>query len=195
MVLKYAPENDDAEKRLFAQTDKGEHLKVFGEIVKGINNNGLGLEDIKFSYKGGEGSYTFLTEPEVQHLKDVALVVKYFKWSSIFFAILGFFAFFKICCLRRKPFKPSFTIITTFIVICCLVAGVYFSGAEKMFYHLHELVFQQHQWFFYYEESLMTTFIHAPFLFGYIASLLVILSFFIYSVLLTVGFFLSKLLR
>ncbi len=54
-------------------------------------------------------------------------------------------------------------------------------GPVKVFYALHELLFPDgHQWFFYYQESLMSTMMKAPELFGWIAmewALLAILCF------------------
>lgn len=45
-------------------------------------------------------------------------------------------------------------------------------GPTKMFYWLHTKIFpHNHQWFFYYQESLMTTLMKAPDLFGFIATI------------------------
>jgi hypothetical protein len=50
-------------------------------------------------------------------------------------------------------------------------------GPTKIFYLAHEVVFpDKHQWFFYYEESLMSTMMKAPALFGPIALQLLILT-------------------
>ena len=57
-------------------------------------------------------------------------------------------------------------------ILCCGVLLV-LVGPVEVFYALHEWVFPaNHQWFFYYEDSLMSTLMKAPDLFGAIALLL-----------------------
>ena len=54
---------------------------------------------------------------------------------------------------------------------------VFLVGPTKIFYLGHELVFpDNHQWFFYYQESLMSTIMKAPALFGPIAFQLLLLT-------------------
>jgi hypothetical protein len=44
---------------------------------------------------------------------------------------------------------------------------VWALGAKKVFYQLHVWIFPEgHQWFFYYQESLMSTLMKAPDLFA-----------------------------
>ena len=52
-----------------------------------------------------------------------------------------------------------------------LALGVIAVGPKKVFYIAHTLIFPAgHQWFFYYEESLMTMLMKAPDLFAAIAA-------------------------
>jgi len=61
--------------------------------------------------------------------------------------------------------------------IFTLAVLVVLIGPTKIFYVGHELIFpNNHQWFFYYEESLMSTMMKAPALFGPIACQLLLLT-------------------
>ena len=54
-------------------------------------------------------------------------------------------------------------------------------GTKKVFYTAHTLIFPAgHQWFFYYEESLMTMLMQAPDLFAAIAAEWLLLTAFCY---------------
>jgi uncharacterized membrane protein len=65
------------------------------------------------------------------------------------------------------------------------VVAVLAIGARQVFYWLHELVFPpDHPWFFYYQDSLMSTMMKAPYLFGAIAVVLLLLGLAIYAALL-----------
>src|SRR5690606_5060552 len=59
---------------------------------------------------------------------------------------------------------------------------IFITGPTKVFYWLHEQIFpDEHEWFFYYQDSLMTTLMKAPDLFGFIAVILVILMMVLWS--------------
>jgi hypothetical protein len=61
-------------------------------------------------------------------------------------------------------------LIWTLTPLAALMVTVLLLGPNKVFYRLHPLVFPPaHQWFFYYQDSLMSTMMQAPDLFGYIA--------------------------
>ena len=58
-----------------------------------------------------------------------------------------------------------------------LIFLVLLLGPEKIFNQLHIWAFpEDNQWFFYYEESLMSTMMKAPHLFAYISAIWVFLS-------------------
>ncbi len=58
-------------------------------------------------------------------------------------------------------------------------------GPVEVFYALHRVVFPaQHQWFFYYEESLMTMLMKAPDIFGCIALVLALVASVFFALLL-----------
>lgn len=71
---------------------------------------------------------------------------------------------------------PSITkILFGFLIGFSLIALIVFAlGPIAVFYWFHEQVFPEgHQWFFYYQDSLMTTLMKAPDIFAFIAALLV----------------------
>lgn len=187
MVRKYAPKNADNEKKMFVLTDREERIRLFGEISRSINNAGEGLEDIEFKPMMSDKSFKLLTLPEVQHLMDVADVVFWFKITSYLFIIIGLFCIITMINRKINPARAVFAVPVTLGVLCVSGVLVYFLGAKEVFYFLHEVVFNEHQWFFYYEESLMTVLMHAPDIFGYIALVLVILAFVFYTALMFIA--------
>jgi hypothetical protein len=58
-------------------------------------------------------------------------------------------------------------------------------GPRRVFYRMHEWVFPpENPWFFYYQDSLMSTMMKAPHLFGAIAPVLLALGLLLYAGLL-----------
>tara|TARA_Y100000588_G_scaffold356149_1_gene412087 strand:- start:498 stop:764 length:267 start_codon:yes stop_codon:yes gene_type:complete len=70
------------------------------------------------------------------------------------------------------------------IALSAITTGVVFAlGPKQVFYWFHIKVFPEgHQWFFYYQESLMSTLMKAPDLFGFIAVLIAVLTLSIFCV-------------
>lgn len=174
-IATYGPTN--LYKNDFHLTSDDERFRIFAEIVKGINNHGQGLEGI--SYHGPQGVIDrLLRAPEVVHLQDVANLIdrlRVLTWGVISaIVVLGLF-------VLLKGYSQSFSVMKVYLltVSACLALSVvlFLFGAESIFYYMHTVVFPEgHQWFFYYEESLMTTMMRAPDLFAGIAVLLVILA-------------------
>ncbi|PCI44447.1 MAG: hypothetical protein COB51_10150 [Moraxellaceae bacterium] len=111
-----------------------------------------------------------LREPEVVHLQDVARLVGLIKPVGGGSLLIG------LCCLAglyfRKstfpPIKVLFVYGGGFFMLLALIGMIW--GPTALFYQLHRWVFPDgHQWFFYYQESLMSTMMMAPDMFGYIA--------------------------
>ncbi|QAR32855.1 DUF1461 domain-containing protein [Geovibrio thiophilus] len=195
MVRKYAPKNADSEKKLFVLTDREEHERLFGEISGSVNNAGEGLERIEFRPMMTDQSYKLLTTPEIQHLMDVSDVVFWFKISSYFFIVASLFCIIAMTNQKIRPARPLVAVPVTLGVLCLGGVLIYVFGAKEVFYFLHEVIFKEHQWFFYYEESLMTVLMHAPDIFGYIALMLVISAFVFYTALMFIAGFLFSLNR
>lgn len=174
-IAQYAPQN--RYKRGFELTTRVEHERLFAEIVRAINHNGKGLADI--SYRGPDGNVIdrFLRMPEVVHLQDVANLLtslRYFCWyiAGLTIVLTGLYLYLRwpIPNTRRAGVGLG-------VVLAIVTMGLIFTGATDVFYSLHTRIFPDgHQWFFYYQESLMTTLMKAPDLFAYIGLLLVAVS-------------------
>ncbi len=162
-------------KPLFHHTDKEEHLRLFHEINTAVHNNGIGLSRITYADPKGVDIETLLTPAEITHLKDVARLID------------GFLKVGKVSCLitvlyaatlihQRIP-RPPLTALLKGSLVAATIIGIAVAlyGPVELFYQLHIWLFPaEHQWFFYYEESLMTLMMFAPYLFGYISALLII---------------------
>lgn len=163
-------------KQGFEQTGRAEREALFAAIAKSIRNHGRGLESL--TYHGPDGTALgLLRSPEIVHLRDVARLVHFLEIAGLMaLALLAF----QIVVLRRQqrqlPGAGRLFGITA-VGVLGVAALVTAFGPRKVFYALHELAFPaDHQWFFYYQDSLMSTMMKAPFLFGYIAVALVTLA-------------------
>ena len=170
-------------KKNFVVTDQEEHFRLFAEIVNAIQNRGRGLEEIVYYSPQGNLLGQLLTENEIIHLQDVANLVNLLGWYSIAFIlmcliILSACIFFRI---RMPAFKQlCYSMIAT-VLVCSL--SILMIGAKQFFYWLHTVVFpKNHQWFFYYEESLMSTLMKAPDLFAPISVLIIVVGMIIWII-------------
>jgi uncharacterized membrane protein len=181
-IKTYTPQNTEG-KRDYANTDYKQHIKNFNQIVVEINNNGKGLE--KLSYLNANNQRrVLLTSAEVVHLQDVSILVNKLRWISVInglllLIVIGIVYKFK----QPKPHKkeqymavviPSITLLLMFSIV----------GFTDIFYYLHTVVFpDNHQWFFYYQESLMSSLMKAPDLFAGIGLSLIVVAFVIYVII------------
>ncbi|MGD2030921.1 MAG: DUF1461 domain-containing protein [Gammaproteobacteria bacterium] len=171
----YGPKN--RYKRGFAETTRAEREALFSEIARSIRNHGRGLESLTYHDSNGRELGVLLRSPEIIHLRDVATLVHRLEISGLMaLAVLAFHVVF----LRRRglrlPGAGRMFFLTTGAVLLS-AALVLVSGPRRVFYALHEQVFPpDNQWFFFYQDSLMSTMMKAPFLFGYIAVALVVLA-------------------
>ena len=189
----YAPKNKY--KNDFDKTDRKERIRLFAEIVKGIQNNGAGLEEIAYKDKARKNIDTLLTNDEVIHLKDVAHLINALSSMAIGTVIICLLALFLIYNLKIQVSKIKNHLFGGLGAILIFVSLVIIVGPTKIFYLGHELIFpKNHQWFFYYEESLMSTMMKAPVLFGPIALQLLLLTMFLWLMLLVLFRKLTKLI-
>jgi hypothetical protein len=187
-IEKYAPQNRNRDN--FETTKKADRVRIFGEIVEAINNNGLGLEDIVYKTDGGEIIDKFLTKPEIDHLHDVSGLMKNINKTNMYLmAILaGLILFCWIYKVSNAKYfwKPTsvfvaFFNMVVFVAVCC--SAVLAVGPQNVFYILHEWFFaDKAQWHFYFQDSLMTTLLPEP-IFGSIAVLLVATAFLLWIIL------------
>lgn len=172
-VEEFAPQN--RYKAAFEYTKPEEHWAIFRQIVDAIQSHGEGLADITYGLPDGSRT-PFMHEAEVIHLQDVANLVDTLYAVGIAAAVcwlLLCFIAYKYKLLFPAVRKVLLGFFAAIVGISVLILGV---GATQVFYWFHTKIFPDgHQWFFYYEESLMTTLMKAPDIFGFIALLLLCL--------------------
>lgn len=172
-ISQFGPRNKY--KQGFEHTTRAEHERLFSEIVTAINNNGVGLQEIRYRTAQGVPVDYLLRPPEVVHLQDVAnLLAKlrnvcwYLAGLTLFLGGVHVFAGWKVPATWQAT-MGWIGLLAVFVFLLSI------AGATTVFYSLHTRIFPDgHQWFFYYQESLMTTLMKAPDLFGYIAVLIVL---------------------
>lgn len=172
-IQEYGPLN--RYKSDFAQTTPAEHKQLFSEITRAVQNHGEGLAQISYRLPSGEYA-PLMREPEVIHLQDVANLIDVFYLAGLVgtgvWLLLLAYAY-----TARRTFPDVKKILLGFVAgLATLSVVTLLIGAETVFYWLHEQIFpDEHEWFFFYQDSLMTTLMHAPQLFGLISVLLVAL--------------------
>jgi hypothetical protein len=176
-IAEFAPQNrykDD-----FEFTMPEDHWCLFGEISDAVQASGHGLREISYRLKNGETT-ALMHDAEIIHLQDVANLIDVFYITGticllIWIALIFFARQQKLNLPAVKKVLLGF--LTGFAAITALILII---GPTDVFYWLHVQVFPDgHQWFFYYQDSLMTTLMKAPDIFAFIAtglvSLLIIL--------------------
>lgn len=185
-IQRYAPINLKL-KTGFELTLNEERFELFHGIVESIHNHGDGLKALSYNNQFTQTTTPLLTEAEVIHLQDVANLLDTLKPVVVVLFIL-WLLLMALQFKRRQVFPSMQFVLLSFLVILALSGLVLSFGPEKVFNQLHEWVFpDEHQWFFYYEESLMSTMMKAPYLFAYIAAIWACLSVFFSFIVL--GFF------
>lgn len=181
-VNEFAPLNRN-DKESFALTSKTERVRVFSDIAREINTGGGGLGSIAYTPEGTGAATPFLVEAERDHLQDVANLVSSLKpigavIASLLIAFYGFCWYYKVS--RYQYFwRPSGIFVSLFQIaaVAALCVAITFAiGPQQTFYLLHEWAFSDKaQWYFYFEDSLMTT-LMPEVVFANIAALLGILT-------------------
>ena len=169
-------------KKQFGKTTSKEHHRLFAEIVNSVQNQGKGLADIKFYDEQGNVLGQLLTEKEIIHLKDVATLVNQLNWVNLilFIACLLLVAMFFLLRISMPKLRSLFVSVGAILGSATLL--IILVGPTRVFYWLHPIVFPaDHQWFFYYEESLMSTLMKAPTLFAPLGLQLVLLGLLIWG--------------
>lgn len=162
-IDKYAPQNRNRDN--FEDTTKEERVRIFGEMVTAINNNGLGLSDIEYRLRSGEIIDTFLTEPELNHLVDVSDLISgvnrigiIVSFSLILFYLLCLFYKIKKGVSFWKPAGVTISFINICVLALIVTGTIFIVGPREVFHKFHEWFFaNKGQWYFYFEDSLMTT--------------------------------------
>lgn len=173
-IERFGPQN--RYKEGFGQTDRDEHLRLFGEIARAIQNGGEGLADIRYTRPDGSRK-ALMREPEVVHLQDVSRLVGHYYRAGLtaaaLLAALGSYAWYR----RLVPPSGRRIAAGTVGLLGAGALGLWLAGPTRVFYLLHDYAFPaDHPWFFYYQDSLMTTLMKAPDLFGFIGAELLVLT-------------------
>lgn len=173
-IEKFAPQNRHGRSD-FALTDRDDHFRIFDEMLTAVENGGKGLGDIRYSARGT--GRKFLTMDEQIHLQDVANLLTVLRKPVYLMAGLLILSASFMVSRRIRPMRlvaVFFSGAVLGIVSACAVAVV---GFVDIFYFLHELVFPAgHKWFFYYQDSLMSTMLKAPDSFAWMGGILGVIS-------------------
>lgn len=170
-IQRYVPKHPD--KADFAQLPKTQHVAAFRQISKAVHGRGADLASLRYQVNGV--GRPLLDQAEVLHLQDVARLLRLAGWATwpvlVLWVVLAWY-------LGRQPL-PSWRfragISAGLVVVGAVLLAV--LGAKQIFYTLHVWLFPpEHQWFFYWELSLMSAMMKAPDLFGGIAVVLALLA-------------------
>ena len=187
-IAHFAPQNRF--RQGFEATSVAEHKKVFQQIVDSVHDSGKGLNEITYEYSGR--SVPLLHEAERIHLQDVANLINVIHVLALCCLLL-----FLICYLWEYRYQSKdkvqgqasvIGLLSVSALLLILIAGAFVMwGAKAIFYQMHIFIFpDDHQWFFYYQDSLMSTLMKAPDLFAGIAIQIVLVGLFFYSIMLVV---------
>lgn len=173
-IERFGPEN--RYRSGFETTSREEHVRLFSEISHSIQHHGKGLAEIRYTLPNGQ-SETLMRQPEVVHLEDVARLVNHYYLAGLTAAALLTALAFYVRQRCLTPPRPRKVLGVTGASLAAGGALLWLIGPVNVFYWLHEYAFpEDHPWFFYYQDSLMTTLMKAPDLFGFIGALLLLLT-------------------
>lgn len=183
----YAPQNEHIKG--FEFTTKHEREKLFHEICMAIHLQSFkeifttnahaknstqkaALENIHFTINTSNHntSKALLHEREITHLLDVANAIK-----ALYCMILLNTFIWLACLVYQRTSRKALPNIKRqlyylLLTVVVLVISILLIGPTRIFYWLHQVVFpNNHQWYFFYQDSLMSTMMAAPTLFAYIA--------------------------
>jgi len=166
----YVPHNRHG-RQDFIYTDAAEHARLFAAMAHAIRHGGEGLEELRYRDPQGRELGRLLTLDELTHLRDVAQLVEAGERAGLL-AFIGWLALTIVLGLGRIPLPSTKRLLIASLTLLALMAGVLLAlGPVEVFYAWHRWVFPPgHPWFFYYQDSLMSSLMQAPNLFGVIAA-------------------------
>lgn len=179
-IEKYGPKN--RYRKGFADTTPEQRFILFSQINNSVHHQGKGLSDITYQTKTSRGRQSLLRQPEIIHLQDVANLLDFLK-IAVMIAVVFWVLLFVILAKRYQSMpsvKFQLLSLSGLLLLGFLLIAV--LGPEEVFNTLHIWVFpKDHQWFFYYQESLMSTMMLAPILFGWISILWLVVALVLYG--------------
>jgi len=182
-IAKFAPQNRQG-KTGFERTTQEERVELFRGIGDAVNNGGEGLRTLSYQAHPDATPLILLTDAEATHLEDVANLIDLLV--PIGWAATGLLVVLIVIALVTKIPLPGLgvSLITLLILSLVLALVIFIVGPAEVFKFLHESVFpDENQWFFYYQDSLMTTLMKAPDIFAAISGAWAVLAAVVYLVL------------
>ncbi|MGK0673933.1 MAG: DUF1461 domain-containing protein [Halothiobacillaceae bacterium] len=167
----FVPQNRHG-RQDFIRTDAAEHARLFAAMAEAVRHGGKGLEELRYHDPQGRELGRLLTRDEVTHLRDVAHLVERGERAGLL-ALVGWAVFALLLGLKHVPLPSAGRLLAGSVASLAVLAGASFVlGPVEVFYALHRWVFPpDHPWFFYYQDSLMSSLMQAPNLFGFIGAL------------------------
>ncbi|MDF1820935.1 MAG: DUF1461 domain-containing protein [Alcanivoracaceae bacterium] len=184
----YAPQHPV--KRGFAQLPPEQHHRAFAQIVEAVHRRGTQLEDIHF-VAPGYPVQRLLTTAEVRHLEDVRRLLAMAAWATVLVVPAWLLA---ALVLARRGLPGRAARITAVALLSgAAIVPLLVWGPKAVFYQLHVALFPaDNQWFFYWQESLMSTLMKAPVLFAGIAVEITLLALLLLPLLYCGGLLLAR---
>mgnify|MGYP000005807103 CR=1 FL=1 len=187
-IQEYGPQNRF--RYGFEQLPSEQHLWAFEQIRDAVHQHGEGLAEIRYTLPG-RTPVPLLHEAEVRHLQDVADLIDAGRWLMLGLAVL----WLPLCllCIRLGIPPMRRRIGITVFALGAMIAWLAIAGPTQIFYQFHLWLFPaENQWFFYWQDSLMSTLMKAPVLFGGIAAVIALGALLLTPVLYWLGLRLSK---
>ena len=179
-ISKFAPQNRQG-KAGFETTNYEDRVELFRSIGQAINNSGEGLRTLTYKPNPESAPIILLTDAEATHLEDVANLIDLL--GPIGWAATGLLILLVLVALIAKIPLPGLkaSLITLLVITVLLALIIIVVGPNEVFKAMHEFVFPpENQWFFYYQDSLMTTLMKAPDIFFAIGAAWALLAVIIY---------------
>ena len=165
-ISQYAPQHPY--KPGFSQLPAEQHHQAFAQIAAAVHRGGAGLEQIAYAGPAGV-DVTLLDKDEVGHLQDVAALMKGLERATL--VALPAWLLAGLLVISQGVPSVAARMVSLMALGLSVALPVLVWGPKAVFYSLHEWIFPPgHPWFFYWNESLMSTLMKAPYLFGGIAS-------------------------
>ncbi len=187
-IQEYGPQNRF--RSGFEQLPDEQYLSAFEQIRDAVHDHGNGLETITYT-PPGRSEVPLLHDAEVRHLQDVADLIDAGRWLAL--ALLVCLVPLALLCIRLgiPPMRHRLGIAV--FGLGAVIAWLLIVGPTQVFYQFHLWLFPaENQWFFYWQDSLMSTLMKAPVLFGGIAAVIALGALLLTPVLYWSGLQLSK---
>ncbi|MGF1527640.1 MAG: DUF1461 domain-containing protein [Candidatus Competibacterales bacterium] len=167
-IGRFGPEN--RHRQGFARTDKAEHRRLFAAINRAVHGDTAILGRLAYRDPQGRRLGPLLHIGEIVHLKDVAKLIRgTLPWG---WGMVGLWLVLSLAAWRLQVALPPWRWRWGGLLFTVAGLGlvVVWQGPLALFHRWHIWVFPpNHPWYFPYQESLMTTLMKAPDLFGAIA--------------------------